>query len=607
MTPGPGTAHLSSVANSGDIFFAKYDSLGNYLWAKSTGGSSYEVGNSIAVDDLGSVYLTGPFSGTNVDFDPGPTTVNLNSAGGYDIFLAKYDSSGNYVWAERTGGSGDDIGGRIEIGGWGDIHVTGYFHGTNIDFDPDSGTAYLSSAGGFDTYFAKYDTGGNYGWAKRIGGASDDFAGDLFVDGLDNVCLTGSFFGTNIDFDPGPGTAYLSSVGNSDIFFAKYDSFGNYTWAASVGGSGGDFGNGIGMDGSDNVYVTGGFAGTNVDFDPGLNRAYLSSAGGMDIFLAKYSPLRGPYLGQTPPDSIPVRFPPPSLLSDGIWWWHGSPMFSPDLKEMYWTIYLSDQIRTEISYMKLVNNEWTNPNRPSFASETYRENNPFFSPTGDSLYFHSTRPGGPFFIVIRDSSGWSQPQPINIPIPPSLYPGLQFSMAKNGTIYFELWGSDNQGDIYRSRLVNGQYSQPEKLGDQINTSYSEWSPYIHPEEEYIIFTSDRLGGFGSYDLYISFRNSDGSWTASQNLGSRINGTDVDVFPSVTPDGMYFFFTTAKTGDLGYNPYWVDAYFIEGLRPDTTDSSYADKIAFYSERNGNSEIYTMNTDGSNLVRLTLNSA
>lgn len=560
--PGPGTALLSSVGNSGDVFFAKYDSSGNYLWAKSVGGSSYEVGNGITVDGLRNVYLTGPFSGTDVDFDPGPGTAYLSSAGGYDVFFAKYDSSGNYLWAKGVGGTGDDIGGDIVADSLSNIYIPCYFHGTSVDFDPGPGTSYLSSAGGFDIGLAKYDASGNYLWANRFGGPGDDYSGGILLGEDANIYFTGSFTGTNVDFDPGPDTAYLNSNGNSDIFFAKYNSLGEYLWAASIGGSGGDNGTGIAVSSSKRTYISGGFSGTNVDFDPGSGSAYLSSAGGMDIFIAKYyDALYGPYLGQIPPDSIPKRFPPSSLLSNGVWWWHGTPMFSPDLEEMYWTKYLSDQSRTDISYMKLVNNEWTSPDRPSFASETYSDNNPFFSPTGESLYFHSTRPGGPFFIVTKDSGGWSQPQPIDIPIPPGSDPGLQFSLAKNGTIYFELWGSNNQGDIYRSRLVSGQYSQPEKLADQINTSYSEWCPYIHPEEEYIIFTSDRPGGFGSYDLYISFRNSDGSWTAAQNLGSRINGTEVDVFPMVTPDGLYFFFTTAKTGDLGYNPYWMDASFL----------------------------------------------
>lgn len=287
--PGPATAYLSSVASSGDIFFAKYDSSGNYLWAEGTGGSSYEVGNAIALDDSGNVYLTGPFSGTNVDFDPGPGTAFLSSAGGFDIFLARYSPSGTYVWARRIGEAGDDIGGDLVVGRSGRLSVTGCFHGANVDFDPGSGTALLSSAGGFDAFFGKYDVSGNYIWAERIGGAVDDYGDKVILDGSENVYVTGSFEGTDIDFDPGPGTALLSSAGGSDAFFARYDPSGAYGWAERLGGAYGDYDGGISLDTFDNVCVGGSFSGTNVDFDPGPGTAYLSSSGGTDIFLSKYS------------------------------------------------------------------------------------------------------------------------------------------------------------------------------------------------------------------------------------------------------------------------------------------------------------------------------
>ncbi|MFH1336882.1 MAG: dockerin type I domain-containing protein, partial [Candidatus Zixiibacteriota bacterium] len=181
------------------------------------------------------------------------------------------------------------------------------------------------------------------------------------------------------------------------------------------------------------------------------------------------------------------------------------------------------------------------------------------------------------------------------------------SLTSDETIYFNLYTPGSGMDIYKSRPIDGQYSQFERLPDQINSSYNDDTPYIDPDEEYLVFASNRPGGYGMHDLYISFSNSDGSWTLAQNLGSWINGTNEDGFPWLTPDGKYFFFTNSKTGDLGYNPYWVDAEFIEELRPDTTDSSFFDKIAFYSERDGNYEIYSMDMDGSGLERLTNNSA
>ncbi len=608
--PGPGTAYLSSVANSGDIFFAKYDSLGNYLWAKSAGGSNYEVGNAISLDDSNNVYLTGAFKGTNVDFDPGPGTAYLNSAGGYDIFFAKYDSSGNFSWVRQIGGTGDDIGGYIASVDRNNVYVLGHFQGANIDFDPGSGTTYLSSAGGFDFFFADYDAYGNYLWAKKIGGTGDDYVNDFGLDGLRNFYITGSFWGTSVDFDPGPGWVYLNSAGNTDIFFARYDTSGNYIWAANMGGSYSDGGSGIGVDSENHVYVTGYFAGTNVDFDPDPPTSYLSSAGSADVFLAKYSQtLKGLYLGQTPPDTIPKRFPPRFLLSNGNWWWHGSPTFSPDNSEMYFVKYVSDKpsANMEMYGMKMdENQEWTFPQSPSFASDS-GDNSPAFAKGGNRLLFTSYRDGSmKIYQVFRADTGWSVPQLVNMDyssLPGGL--GWDISLTPDQTIYFEIYSPGNGIDIYRSRLEDGMYSQFERLPDEINSSSNEATPYVDPDERYIIFMSNRAGGFGYHDLYVAFKNLDSTWTPAVNMGNRINGPNEDAFPSITPDGEYLFFNSAKTGDTGYNSYWVKASVIEKLNPFPLDTTQ--RIGFESWRDGDAEIYSMDNGGTSVRQLTTNNA
>jgi hypothetical protein len=117
-------------------------------------------------------------------------------------------------------------------------------------------------------------------------------------------------------------------------------------------------------------------------------------------------------------------------------------------------------------------------------------------------------------------------------------------------------------DIYRSRLINGEYSEPEYLGAIINTvDYEEYAPYIDPDEAYLIFASNRPGGFGGNDLYISFQNPDGSWTQPRNMGSEINSNVGGTLPAVSPDGNYFFFITQRADDQSYNPYWVDSRII----------------------------------------------
>jgi hypothetical protein len=351
--PGAGTANLTSAGN-GDIFIAKYDASGNYVYAKNMGGASDDYGNSIAIDASGNAFITGYFQET-VDFDPGAGTANLTSAGSYDIFIAKYDASGNYIYAKSLGGTSIDIGCAIAIdasgnafitglffetadfdpgpgtanlmagsgwnnafigkyntsgnyiwaGAWGgygnnyyhqsgtcvktdisgNVYITGFFEGT-VDFDPGAGTAYLTSAGGPDIFIAKYDASGNYIYAISMGGASLDQAGSMAIDGSGNVFITGFFMDT-ADFDPGAGTAYLTSAGFNDIFIAKYDAAGNYVYAKSMGGTSRDEGISIDIDSSGNAYITGSFSET-VDFDPGAGTANLTSAGGGDIFIAKY-------------------------------------------------------------------------------------------------------------------------------------------------------------------------------------------------------------------------------------------------------------------------------------------------------------------------------
>jgi hypothetical protein len=153
----------------------------------------------------------------------------------------------------------------------------------------------------------------------------------------------------------------------------------------------------------------------------------------------------------------PKLFPPVELQADSAWFWHGAPMFSPDLNEMYFTKYVKAQPRnyTEIQLVKYANGQWTAPQKAAFSNSNYRDNNPFFAQSNDTLYFQSSRPGGFIFRVTRTGGDWSQPVPLPIPVPAGKNPGLQFSMTKSGAIYSELWeNNDTDGNIYCWRLVN---------------------------------------------------------------------------------------------------------------------------------------------------------
>ncbi len=280
--PGAGTSNLTS-AGSGDIYISKLDAAGNFLWAKSMGGTSNDVGLEIAVDDSGNVYTTGYFRGT-ADFDPGAGISNLTSVLNIDIFISKLDAAGNFLWAKSIGGIGDDRGRSIAVDGSGNVYTTGNFFGT-VDFDPGAGTSNLTSAGFNDIFISKLDAAGNFLWAKSIGGIGDEQGYSIVVDSFGYVYTTGYFQGT-IDFDPGAGTSNLTSAGSGDIYISKLDAAGNFLWAKSMGGTSNDVGLEIAVDDSGNVYTTGYFSGT-ADFDPGAGTSNLISAGFDDIFISK--------------------------------------------------------------------------------------------------------------------------------------------------------------------------------------------------------------------------------------------------------------------------------------------------------------------------------
>jgi len=209
--------------------------------------------------------------------------------------------------------------------------------------------------------------------------------------------------------------------------------------------------------------------------------------------------------------------------------------------------------------MKFENEAWTDPVVPSFISPDFENNCPVFSTSGDTLYYISTQPEGFIFRTTKVDGEWTDPVALAIPIPAGSELGWQFTINTNRDIYFENWN-----DLYCSKFENGSYQFPQMLSTNINTDNFEFSPYISPDDRFLLFSSDRPGGFGFTDLYISQKNNLGVWTDPVNMGPEINSTSDDAFPFISYDNLYFFFTTLHTGDLGYNPYWADANMIYSL-------------------------------------------
>jgi len=138
-------------------------------------------------------------------------------------------------------------------------------------------------------------------------------------------------------------------------------------------------------------------------------------------------------------------------------------------------------------------------------------------------------------------------------------------------------------DIYQVRNINGVYSAPERLDDNINSSYMDLSAFIDPEENYIIFASDRPGGYGGTDLYISSKDTDGSWKGAINMGEPVNSSAGEDSPFVSADGLYLFFNSDRHQQYDRNPYWVDAQVIYNLITDVENED-SSPVDFYLSQN-----------------------
>jgi hypothetical protein len=265
--PGPEVYRLTSNGNA-DIYVSRLDAGGGLVWARHMGGPGYDIASSIAVDRDGNTYTTGYFHET-ADFDPDPNAVhNLTAARSTSSpFVAKLDGAGRFLWAKRLDGGGNSI----AVDQRGNVYLTGA----------------TASLVGFnaDISVIKLDTDGILVWARQMGGSYDESGQEVATDEDGNVHVTGGFSGT-ADFDPGPGTFFLSTAINvPDAFVLKLDTNGEFVWAGSMGGPSPDGGISIAVDGHGNVYTTGAFQNT-ADFDPGPGTFHLQ-AGGADIYVSK--------------------------------------------------------------------------------------------------------------------------------------------------------------------------------------------------------------------------------------------------------------------------------------------------------------------------------
>jgi len=142
------------------------------------------------------------------------------------------------------------------------------------------------------------------------------------------------------------------------------------------------------------------------------------------------------------------------------------------------------------------------------------------------------------------------------------------SVDEKGNLFFFSCRKEGLGgcEIYTSKFYDGKYQQPELLNEKVNSDKHDWDPYIAKDGSFIIFSSqNREDSIGKQDLYISYKNRNGDWTEAVNMGPRVNSTEDEICPSISPDGEHMFFTTRRRGHSDI--FWIDSNIIEELKPD----------------------------------------
>ncbi len=345
ITFGTTTLTNDSTTATSDVYVVKYSPSGNVIWARKAGGTMDDRINAVTTDVAGNVIVTGSFESKYLIF--GTDTVKNPLVATDDVFVIKYDSSGNFGWATGSGQVGDNFGYAITTDASNNIFVAGSFNSSSISFGSSvlsnsgtgtddmflvkynssgtvawatratgknndmatalgtdaTGNIYVSgrfasdtmffnstaliNSGAYDAFIAKYNTTGHVVWAKSIStGTTINYAYSLSVDDTANVIIAGNFGNGTITF--GASTITNSNAGTYDLFIAKYDSLGNAQWANTTGGAG-SVANGVAKDVTGNIYLSGNYSdssfyfGTNLLLNAGIN------TGTTDMFVAKYS------------------------------------------------------------------------------------------------------------------------------------------------------------------------------------------------------------------------------------------------------------------------------------------------------------------------------
>ncbi len=286
------------------------------------------------------------------------------------------------------------------------------------------------------------------------------------------------------------------------------------------------------------------------------------------------------YFGQESPGKTAVLFAPGIISTDSME--HSAPVFSPDGSLVLWTVvpkgFAKPAYFLEMTYE---NGKWSQPRRPSFNDPSADDYYPSFSVDGKTLFFSSRRKAPHNFSQTGDILIWQVKRKLNswqipVPLDTSISKGHEFahSVNTNGNLFFssgffsEALNGKTGWSIYCSENVNGRYIKPTRLPYNINSMGYEDGPFIAPDGSFLIFESDRPEGFGSTDLYVSFKGKTGNWGRAINMGRKINSSFAERFSRLSPDGKYLFFGSSRDESetkVGFDIYWIEASILDDIR------------------------------------------
>ncbi len=260
----------------------------------------------------------------------------------------------------------------------------------------------------------------------------------------------------------------------------------------------------------------------------------------------EYPKLEGPYMGQKPPGMEAEPFAPGIISKDG---WELEGVFAPGMKEFYFTKRGDGGEKSIIVGFREQNNIWKK------YTEFRRTGEIVFSPDGKRMHMAKG-------YKDRIGDDWTERKSLGPMFDRKDWGIMRLSASAKGTYVFDDYKNN---DVIRiSSLKDGKREEPKLLGKDINIGKWTAHPFIAPDESYLIWDSEREGGFGGTDIYISYRQKDGSWGPAINMGDNVNSDKKEFYASVTPDGKYILFNR-NFGEGNIDIYWVDAQIIETLR------------------------------------------